>query len=162
MRALRHLLALPGALSRAFPDQSLAAIEEAVRRSEQTHGGEIRVAVEAALDPVHLWRGKTARQRAIEVFAELGVWDTEHNNGVLLYLLLAERNVEIVVDRGYNKRVSADEWEAVCRSMESSLGEGRFSEAVLAGIDAIASIIARHFSPTARGRNELPDRPATL
>ena len=162
MRALRHLLALPGAVSRAFADGSLADIEQAVRRSEQLHDGQIRVAVEAALDPLHLWRGKTARQRAIEVFAELGVWDTERNNGVLLYLLLADRDVEIVADRGFNGKVTAAEWEAVCRHMESSLGKGRHGEAVIAGIDAISRIIARHYPPSARGRNELPDRPAAL
>jgi len=159
---LRHLFVLPGAVSRAFADGSLADIEQAVRRSEQLHDGQIRVAVEAALDPLHLWRGKTARQRAIEVFAELGVWDTERNNGVLLYLLLADRDVEIVADRGFNGRVTSAEWEAVCRHMESSLGKGRHGEAVIAGIDAISKIIARHFPPTARGRNELPDRPAAL
>jgi uncharacterized membrane protein len=162
MRGLRHLLALPGAISRAFGRESLAAIEQAIRRSEQLHDGEIRFAVEAALHPLHLWRGKSARQRAIEVFAELGVWDTERNNGVLLYLLLADRQVEIVADRGFNGRVTAAEWEAVCRHMESSLGKGRHGEAVIAGIDAISKIIARHFPPSARGRNELPDRPAAL
>jgi uncharacterized membrane protein len=162
MRALRHLFALPGAVSRAFADGSLTDVEQAIRRSEQLHDGEIRVAVEAALDPLHLWRGKTARQRAIEVFAELGVWDTERNNGVLLYLLLADREVEIVADRGFNGRVTAAEWEAVCRHMESSLGKGRYAEAVIAGIDAISKIVARHFPPSASGRNELPDRPATL
>jgi len=162
VRALRHLFALPGAVSRAFADGSLADVEQAIRRSEQLHDGEIRFAVEPALDPLHLWRGKTARQRAIEVFAELGVWDTERNNGVLLYLLLADRDVEIVADRGFNERVTAAEWEAVCRQMESSLGKGRYCEAVIAGIDAISRIIARHFPPSARGRNELPDRPAAL
>ena len=162
MRALRHLLSLPGAVSRAFSDQSLAAIEQAIRRGEQLHDGEIRIAVEPALDPLHLWRGKTARQRAIEVFAELGVWDTERNNGVLLYLLLADRDVEIVADRGFNGKVTAAEWEAVCRRMETSLREGRHREAVIAGIDAISEIVARHFPPTAGGRNELPDRPAAL
>jgi uncharacterized membrane protein len=162
MRALRHLFGLPGAVSRAFPAEALAAIEQAIRRSEQLHDGEIRFAVEAALDPLHLWRGETARQRALEVFAELGVWDTERNNGVLLYLLLAERDVEIVADRAFNAIVTAAEWEEVCRRMESSLREGRHPEAVIAGIDAISRIIARHFPPSPAGRNELPDRPAAL
>ena len=162
MRALRHLLALPGAVSRAFADDSLAEIEQAIRRSEMLHDGEIRIAVEAALEPLHLWRGKTARQRAIEVFAELGVWDTERNNGVLLYLLLADRDVEIVADRGFNAKVTAAEWEAICRQMETSLGEGRYREAVIAGVDAISGIMARHFPPSAPGRNELPDQPAAL
>ena len=162
MRALRHLLALPGTVSRAFPDESFAEIEQAIHRSEQLHDGEIRVAIEATLEPLHLWRDKTARQRAIEVFAELGVWDTERNNGVLLYLLLADRDVEIVADRGFNGKVAAAEWEAVCRRMESSLREGRHREAVIAGIDAISEIVARHVPPSARGRNELADRPAAL
>jgi uncharacterized membrane protein len=103
-----------------------------------------------------------ARERAIQVFSELGVWDTERNNGVLLYLLLAERDVEIVADRGFNGKVTAAEWEEVCRRMESWLREGRHPEAVIAGIDAISRIVARHFPPSARGRNELPDRPAAL
>ena len=162
MRALRHLLVLPGTVARAFPADSLAAIEQAIRRSEQLHDGEIRFAVEAALDPLHLWRGENARQRALEVFSELRVWDTERNNGVLLYLLLAERDVEIVADRGFNGKVTAAEWEEVCRRMESWLREGRHPEAVIAGIDAISRIVARHFPPSARGRNELPDRPAAL
>ena len=162
MRSLRHLLSLPGAVSRAFSDESLTEIEQAIRRSEQLHDGEIRFAVEAALEPAHLWRGKTARQRAIEVFAELGVWDTERNNGVLLYLLLADRDVEIVADRGYNGKVTAEEWETVCRQMESSLREGRHREALIAGIEAITQIMVRHFPPLAQGCNELPDRPAAL
>ena len=162
MRAVRHLFELPGAISRAFGDESLAAIEQAIRRSEQSHDGEIRVAVEAALDPLRLWRGETARERAIEVFAELGVWDTERNNGVLLYLLLADRDVEIVADRGFNEKVTAAQWEEVCRRMESSLREGRHTEAIIAGIDAISQIVARHFPPSSRGRNELADRPAAL
>jgi uncharacterized membrane protein len=162
MRALRHLLALPGTVARAFPGESLAAIEQAIRRSEQLHDGEIRFAVEAALDPAELWRGMSARVRAIEVFAELRVWDTERNNGVLLYLLLADRDVEIVADRGFTGKVTAEEWEQVCRRMESSLREGRHPEAVIAGIDAVSQIVARHFPPSAPGRNELPDRPAAL
>lgn len=162
MRALRHLLVLPGAVSRAFGEQSLNAIEQAIGRSEQLHDGEIRIAIEAALDPLHIWRGKTARQRAIEVFAELGVWDTERNNGVLLYLLLADREVEIVADRGFNGKVTAEEWEAVCRRMESLFRDGRHTEAVISGIDAICELLALHFPPSVPARNELPDRPATL
>jgi uncharacterized membrane protein len=162
MRALRHLLAIPGAVSRAFPAASLSAVEEAIRRSERLHDGEIRFAVEAALDPLALWRGETARERAIEVFSALRVWDTERNNGVLIYLLLADRDVEIVADRGFNGKVAAQEWEQVCRRMESSLREGRHPDAVIAGIDALSQIVARHFPPSPGGRDELPDRPAAL
>jgi uncharacterized membrane protein len=162
MRLLRHLMALPGAVARAFPAQAFHRIEQAIRESEKLHDGEIRFAVEAALDPAQLWRGVSARERAIAVFSELGVWDTERNNGVLLYLLLAERDVEIVADRGFNGKVSAEEWEGVCRRMEGALRDGRAAEAVIAGIQALSSIVARHFPPAPGGRNELPDAPARV
>ena len=162
MRALRHLFSLPGTVARAFPADSLALIEKAIRESENSHDGEIRFAVEAALHPAQLWRGISARERAIAVFSELGVWDTERNNGVLIYLLLAERDVEIVADRGFNGKVAADEWERVCRRMEAALREGRHAEAVVAGIEALSPIIARHFPPAPGGRNELADAAARL
>ena len=162
MRALRHLLSLPGAVARAFPGSSFSSIEKAIQESEKRHDGEIRFAVEAALEPAALWRGLSARQRAVEVFGELGVWDTERNNGVLIYLLLAERDVEIVADRGFNGKVPSEEWEQVCRRMEASLREGRHAEAVIAGIDAISQIVARHFPPTGAARNELPDQTVRL
>jgi len=162
MRHLRHMLALPGAVARAFPGNSLQKIEQAIRESEKRHGGQIRFAVEATLHPAQLWRGMTARSRAIAVFSELGVWDTERNNGVLLYLLLAERNVEIVADRGFNGKVAAEEWEHICHRMEAELGKGRHTDAVIAGIEALSRLIARHFPPAPGERNELPDKPAVV
>jgi len=162
VRHLNHLFALPGSVARAFPGNAFSRIEHAIRKSEERHGGQIRFAVEAALHPAQLWRGTTARSRAIAVFSELGVWDTEHNNGVLVYLLLAERDVEIVADRGFNGKVAAGEWEAVCRRMEAALGEGRHADAVIAGIEALSQIVARHFPPAPGERNELPDKPAVL
>ena len=140
----------------------MSAIENAIRESEKLHDGEIRFAVEAALHPAQLWRGVSARARAIEIFAELGVWDTERNNGVLLYLLLADRDAEIVADRGFNGKVGAEEWERVCRRMESALREGRHADAVIDGVQSLSSIIARHFPPRPGGRNELPDAPARV
>jgi uncharacterized membrane protein len=162
MRALRHLLALPGAVARAFPSEGFQKIEQAIRETEKLHDGEVRFAVEAALDPAQLWRGMSARERAIQVFSELGVWDTERNNGVLLYLLLAERDVEIVADRGFNGKVAGAEWERVCRRMEAALREGRAADAVVDGIEAISKLVARHFPPASGGRNELPDSPARV
>jgi uncharacterized membrane protein len=162
MRILRHLFALPGSVARAFPSAAMSAIESAIRESEKRHDGEIRFAVEAALDPAQLWRGVSARARAIAVFSELGVWDTERNNGVLLYLLLADREVEIVADRGYNGKVTAEEWEGVCRRMEGALRDGRAPDAVIGGIEALSSIVARHFPAVPGGRNELPDAPARV
>ncbi len=162
MRHLRHLIALPGAVARAFPGDGFSKIERAIRKSEEQHGGQIRFAVEAALHPSHLWRRTSARHRAIEVFSELGVWDTEHNNGVLLYLLLAERDVEIVADRGFNGKVAPAEWEHVCRAMEKALAAGRHADAVVAGVEAVSKLVARHYPPRPGGRNELPDKPAVL
>ena len=161
-RLLRHLFFLPGTLARAFPADTLAAIEQAIAAAERRHGGQIRFAVEGALEVGELLRGRTARERAVEVFSSLRVWDTEANNGVLLYLLLADRDVEIVADRGYNGRVSPAQWEEACRAMERSLAAGRFEEGIVAGVGRIAELAARHFPPRAAPPDELDNRPAVL
>lgn len=161
-RVARHLIAMPGAVRRAFPPAAMAAIEQAIARSETQHRGEVRFAVEAALDVSGLMAGQSARSRAIEVFSHLGVWDTEDNNGVLIYLLLADRDVEIVADRGINAVVGAPEWEAICRAMEAALRRREFEPAVLMAIEAVTRLLARHFPPRAGDRNELGDRPVTV
>jgi uncharacterized membrane protein len=161
-RIARHLIAMPGAVRRAFPPAAMAAIEQAVARSETQHRGEVRFAVEAALDVSGLIAGQSARARAIEVFSQLGVWDTEDNNGVLIYLLLAERDVEIVADRGINAVVGAQDWEAICRAMEAALRRREFEPAVLGAIEAVTRLLARHFPPRAGDRNELANRPVTV
>ncbi|MEQ1438345.1 TPM domain-containing protein [Fontimonas sp. SYSU GA230001] len=162
-RILRHLCSGGFALRRRFGADTLAAIERAVRDCETRHAGEIRFAVEAALPLGNLWRGQAPRERAIDVFAQLRVWDTEHNNGVLIYVLLADRDVEIVADRGVAGGVVAtDEWERCCRIMEDHFRAGRFREGAIAGIEAVADVLARH-PPGPRSRaNELPDRPVVL
>ena len=161
-RIVRHLFTTDGKLTRTFPEADLAAIEKATAASELKHNGEIRFAVEAALDTAALLEGESARERAIEVFANLHVWDTEQNNGVLIYLLLADRDVEIVADRGIHSKVGAARWEAICRTMESALGEGRYTDAVISGIDAVAEQLALHFPVSGEAVNELPDKPALL
>ena len=162
-RVARHLVAMPGAARRAFPPSAMAAIEQAIARSETQHRGEVRFAVEAALDVSGLVAGQSARARAIEVFARLGVWDTAENNGVLIYLLLADRDVEIVADRGINALAGHAEWEAICRTMEAALRRGEFEHAVLGAIEAVTRLLARHFPPRAGGeRNELADQPTIL
>jgi uncharacterized membrane protein len=163
-RWFRHLFSTRGSLYRAFPSATLTAIEAAIAESEQRHSGEIRVAIEASLDPWHVRHGRSPRERALQVFANLAVWDTEANNGVLVYVLLADRDVEIVADRGYNGRVSAEEWAAVCRTMESSFAAGRFEQGSLAGLRKVGELVARHFpaAPGARNPDELPNRPALL
>jgi len=147
-------------LRRAFDDAALAAIEKAITDTEKTHGGEIRVALEASLDPAELFSDETPRQRALQLFAQLGVWDTEMNNGVLIYVLWADHDVEIVADRGFNGRVTAQEWSDVCHRMEQLFSQGQAAEAVISGIQATGQLIARHFP--AVDRNELPDRPVVL
>jgi uncharacterized membrane protein len=165
-RLLRHLGISHLAARRRFPARSLDAIEAAVRAAERQHGGEIRFVIEAALPPRRVLAGLTPRARALEVFAAERVWDTEHNNGVLIYLDLADRIVEIVADRGLAGRVKADEWQGVCRLMEEHYRAGRFEAGSIAGVEAVGVLLAAHFpSSLKRAReapNELPDRPTLL
>lgn len=138
------------------------AIEHAIKESETAHVGEIRFAVEGALDGIPLLKGQSARERAIEVFSQLRVWDTERNNGVLIYLLLADRQVEIVADRGVHARVGSQEWETICRQMEAAFRQGHYREGAVGGIQAVTRHLAAHFPATGDRRNELADNPALL
>lgn len=161
-RILRHLLATPRSAARAFPESVLGAIETAVKESERTHTGEIRFAVEPALDTGALLRGQSARERALEVFSALRVWDTAQNNGVLIYLLLADRDVEIVADRDIHARAGPEAWEAICQHMEAAFREGRMEQGALEGIREAGAVLARHFPSGGPDANELPDRPVML
>jgi hypothetical protein len=161
-RLLRHWRTGASTVSRAFPAATLARIETIIGEVERTHAGQIRFAVEADLPTADVLAGVTGRERGLEVFANLRVWDTEHNNGVLIYLLLADRDVEIVADRGIHARAGAEAWEAVCRSMEACFRDGRFEEGAVTGIRAVGALIATHFPPGGAGRNELPDAPVLL
>ena len=159
-RLLRHL-ATPGwAVRRAFDAATLQAIEQAIADTERSHGGEIRFAVEANVNPLDVMRGITPRHQAVQAFARLGVWDTDANNGVLIYVSWADRDVEIVADRGFNGLVSEQEWAEVCHRMEQSFARGSPRQAIVEGIGATGALIARHF-PTA-DRDELPNRPVLL
>ncbi len=124
------------------------------------HLGELRFAVESRLSPGAVWAGLSARQRAHQPLAQLGVWDTELNNGVLIYVLWADRDVEIVADRGFNGRIGAQEWSDVCHRMEQLFSQGSAASALIAGVQAAGALISRHFP--AADRNELPDRPTLL
>ena len=153
----------PWAWRRAFPKATLDAIEVAIRSSETRHGGEIRFAIEASLPALRVLRGLRGRARAIEVFSALRVWDTAHNSGVLIYLLLADRRIEIVADRGISAKVDGRTWELICGEMQREFAKGRFQQGVVLGIRAIGDVLAAHFP--ARGGpnpNELPDRPVVL
>lgn len=147
-RVLRHLLTTHWSALRRFPPAVITSIEEAVSEAEAAHAGQIRFVVESALDLPHLWHGVSARQRALQVFAQLGIWDTAANNGVLMYLLLADRVVEIVADRGIATQVAQSEWESICRQMEVDFRAGQFLEG-----STQASAAWAHCSPdTSRGR----------
>ena len=161
-RTLHHLFSMPGAVARALPAASLARVEQAIKKSETEHRGEIRFAVEAALESGALLSSQSSRSRALEVFSLLRVWDTEENNGVLIYLLLADRAAEIVVDRGIHAQVQAAEWRQICRRMEGAFAKGEFEHGVVSGIEEVSRVLARHFPPRPGDRNELSDEPAVL
>ena len=161
-RIVRHLLVTEGQVRKAFPRSTLAKIEQAVRASESLHVGEIRFAVEGALDGAPLFKGQSARDRAIDLFAQLRVWDTQHNTGVLIYLLLADRAVEIVADRGIHAVVGAQSWSAVCRQMEAAFRQADYEGGVLGGVQAVTQHLASHFPAQSLKSNELSDAPVLL
>jgi uncharacterized membrane protein len=158
----KHLLEHRWRVRKVFPTPVLASIERAIKASEAVHSGQIRFVVEGALDGAPLLRNQSARARALDVFSHLRIWDTEHNNGVLIYLLLADRDVEILADRGIDALVSAAEWEEICRAMEVEFRKGNFETGVFKGIAAVSRQLAKHFPKHGAGRNELPDAPVVM
>lgn len=162
-RLLKHLLPPTWwLLRRAFPASTLAAIETAVTAAERGHRGEIRFAVEASLGLPALLRGQSARERAVEVFAQLRVWDTAENNGVLIYVLLADHDVEIVADRGITAKVDQTEWDNIARLMEQHYRAGDFRQGTFKGIRRVSELLARHFPPGEDNPNELSNKPVLL
>ena len=161
-RIMKHLSVGRAAVRRVFPLRTLDAIEQAIRATEARHAGQIRFAVEASLELVPLLAGQTAQQRSVEVFSRLRVWDTEHNNGVLIYLLLADRDVEIVADRGIHVRLGQEVWQTICHEMEAAFREGNFEAGVIAGIHAVGEHLSRHFPARSGKVNEMPDSPVVL
>src|SRR5262249_11730207 len=147
---------------RVFPRAALDRIEKAITRSEASHSGQVRFVVEGALDGAPLFRNQSARARALDVFSHLRIWDTAHNNGVLIYLLLADRDVEIVADRGIDAKVGAERWEQICHAMEAEFRSGQFEHGVIGGIEAVSRELARHFPPRGAQSNELPDTPVVM
>jgi len=162
VRIARHLMATRWRIRRAFPGGTLLAIDRAIKASEAAHRGEIRFAVEGALHIEPLLRGQTARERAIDVFSHLRIWDTERNNGVLIYLLLADRDVEIVADRGIDAKVGPQEWERICRDMEAAFRRADYEGGVVGGIREVTRHLAEHFPTIGDDRDELPDDPVVL
>ena len=162
VRILKHLCTTGLHLRRRFPRATLDAIEQEIAKSEALHNGELRVAIETALDLPPLLQGLQSRERALDVFSLLRVWDTETNSGVLIYLLLVDHKVEIVADRGIAAKVEQSEWESICREMEQAFRSGNFKAGSMLGVQRISALLARHFPAGTRNPNELPNKPFIL
>lgn len=160
-RSLRHLFTPPWAWRRAFSPAVLDAIEAAIRTSETSHTGEIAFAIENALALGQVWRGMGGRERALQVFSDLRVWDTDANNGVLIYVLLADRDIEVIADRGIAARVDPAEWETIAQAMETEFRAGCFEAGALTSIARVGELLAQHF-PVAGGGAALSDNPDEL
>ncbi|HVV41035.1 MAG TPA: TPM domain-containing protein [Nitrobacter sp.] len=158
----RHLLGHRWRVRRDFPPPVMTAIERAIRAGEATHAGQVVFAVEGALDGVPLFRNQPARERALDIFAHLRVWDTAHNNGVLIYLLLADRDVEIVADRGIHAKVGTAAWQKICAAMEDEFRRGRFETGAVNGVAAVSRELAKFFPRHGANPNELPDAPVVI
>lgn len=161
-RIWQHLISPPWIVKRYFTEQSLLVIEQAIAESERKHGGEIRFAVESSLTFHEIWSKKSAKKRAIEVFSDLHIWDTEQNNGVLIYFLLADRDFEIVVDRGIHQHVSDSHWQAICQRMEALFRQKQFEVGVLLGIEEISRVLQQYYPVQPRNLNELSNKPVIL
>jgi uncharacterized membrane protein len=162
LRALRHLFASQLGTRRWFSREVTEAIELAIAKAELRTSGEIRFAVETDLELWELRAGKPPRERALEVFGELRVWDSELSNGVLIYVLMADRDVEIVADRGAAACIRGEDWESACKAMEERFRAGRFQEGAVAGVAAVGALLERHFPARAVERNEQPNQPSLL
>ncbi|MEO7335402.1 MAG: TPM domain-containing protein [Caldimonas sp.] len=163
VRLLKHRLRDEGDAKRLLGEAALARIASRVSTSEMRHSGEIRVCVEGGLPLSYLRRDATARDRAVAMFGKLKVWDTEHNNGVLIYLLLAEHAIEIVADRGLNEHVDPAEWKRITESMTSAFKAHDYESGLNQAIDAVDALLVRRFplAPGDPNPNELPDAPYT-
>lgn len=161
-RICKHLLTSEWQVKRHFPSTTLNAIEQKIKTSETLHLGEIRFVVEAALDGTPLFKNQTAQARAIDIFSQLRIWDTELNNGVLIYLLLADRDIEIIADRGIHAKVGVEEWEKICITMENYFKENNFQHGVTVGIEAITQHLQKHFPSTRDNKDELSNKPVVM
>jgi uncharacterized membrane protein len=158
----RHLLEHHWRVRRIFTPEALDNIEQAIKAGEATHSGQVRFVVEGALDGAPLFHDQSARERALDIFAHLRIWDTAHNNGVLIYLLLADRKVEIVADRGIDAKVGREGWQKICAGMEADFKAGNFEAGIIKGTAAVSRQLAVYFPKQGAGPNELPDAPVVM
>lgn len=161
-RLIRHGFSLPWLAKQYFPAESLKRVEAEIAKSETHHFGEIRFVVESNLSFLEILRKKSAKKRALEIFSGLHIWDTELNNGVLIYLLLADHDFEILADRGIHHRVGKEGWESICQQMEAMFRKGEFELGVIFGIHQISEVLTQHFPAHGENKNELPNKPLII
>jgi uncharacterized membrane protein len=161
LRILKHRWLDETDARRALDDAALERLAARVQAGEARHRGEIRLCIEAGLPMSYLWRDAAPRERALSMFGKLRVWDTEHNSGVLIYLLLAEHAIEIVADRGLSRHVPPEQWRTLTQGMSAAFKAGRFEDGLVEAIDAVDGLLLQHFAQAAGAPNpnELPDRP---
>jgi TPM domain len=159
-RILRHLWKDESDTRRAVPADMLERLAQRVTASERRHTGEVRICVEAGLPWSYLRRGASARERAVTLFGKMRVWDTEHNNGVLIYLLLAEHAIELVADRGLNHHVQPTEWQAMVARLGHAFREERFEEGLTQALEEVSAVLVAHF-PVTEGAQRANDQPNT-
>lgn len=161
-RFFRHLFTFRTTASRAFPATTLKAIESCITEGEKTHRAELRVIIEPALSMDAIRAKTTPRERALELFGRYGIWDTEENCGVLVYINLADRQVEIVADRGIAPKVEQEKWDNICTTMTAGFGQGRFQQSTLDALTSINRLLKQHFPLAGPRENQLPDEPILL
>ena len=162
LRLFKHLLT-PGWLARRhLRAADLEAIGGAIHTSEASHRGELRFVAEGPLSLAQIWHGMSARQRALDLFGSLRVWDTAENIGVLIYVQLVDRRVEILADRVIAAKITQAEWDAICREMEVAFAAKAFRRGALDAIDRITQLLALHFPSRGQRPNELADWPLLL
>ena len=161
-RFFRHLFTTRAAARRTFPAITLKAIESCISEGEKNHRAELRVIIEPAMSIDSLWAKTRPRERALELFGLYGIWDTEENCGVLVYVNLAARQVEIVADRGIACKVNQEEWGAICQGMTAGFSQNRFQQSTLDALSGINQLLAQHFPLTGERKNQLPDEPILL
>ncbi|HEX9172401.1 MAG TPA: TPM domain-containing protein [Telluria sp.] len=161
-RTWRHATSSKAEARQAFPQETLNAIAMAISAGEQTHRGEVRVVVEKGLPLAEVWDDVSNRRRALDLFGDFGVWDTEDNCGVLIYINLAEHKVDIVADRGIDRKIEQATWQAICQTMTAGFKQGQFHQATLAAIEQVNALLRQHFPADGARPNELPDNPIVM
>ncbi|GAB4396544.1 MAG: TPM domain-containing protein [Rhodoferax sp.] len=164
-RLLRHRWQRDDLAQTTLPVEAQQRLAQRIAEGEKRHRGQIRVHIEGALPTSYLWTdlptAEVVKRRALRLFGKLQVWDTEENNGVLIYLLLTERRLEIIADRGIHRRVAPDTWQRISAQMRVAFQSGAYESGLAHAIDTVHALLAAHFPRRADTKtpNELPDEP---